>query len=78
MPGITMVMHTFGAKLNFNCHLHILYTLGGYSAKSGQWKQCDFVSAQALKHRFKTILLAELRSAFKRGRMAVPEEVKKI
>jgi len=78
LPGITMVMHTFGSKLNFNCHLHILYTLGGYSAKSGRWKQCDFVSAESLKKRFKTILLAELRSAFKHGRMAVPEEVKKI
>ena len=61
MPGITMVMHTFGSKLNFNCHLHILYTLGGYSAKSGQWRACDFVSAESLKkrqHDYENILLS--------------------
>jgi len=71
-------MHTFGAKLNFNCHLHVLYTLGGYSAKSGKWKSRDFVSAESLKKRFKTILLAKLRSAYVSKQMIVTDDIKKL
>jgi hypothetical protein len=78
LPGVVVVMHTFGAKLNFNCHLHVLYTLGGYSAKSGKWRSRDFVSAQSLKQRFKTILLAELRSAYKNGQMKISDDIRKL
>lgn len=78
LPGVVVVMHTFGAKLNFNCHLHVLYTLGGYSAKSGKWKARDFVSAESLKKRFKTILLAELRSAYTSGQMKITDDIRKL
>jgi hypothetical protein len=78
LPGVTVVMHTFGSKLNFNCHLHVLYTLGGYSAKSGRWKSCEFVSAESLKKRFKTILLAELRSAYVKKQMIITPDIKKL
>jgi hypothetical protein len=74
-PGLVTVLHTFGSKLNFNCHIHIIYTLGGYDGRNGRWKQHDFVPAEALKSRFKTILLARLRRA--RNELFIPPEVKK-
>jgi hypothetical protein len=76
LPGIVAVLHTFGSKLNFNCHIHILYTLGGLDAKTLSWKEREFIPYQALKARFKTILLHHLRQEFASGKVAVPRYVK--
>ena len=70
------VLHTFGSKLNFNCHIHILYTCGGLDINSLNWKYNDFIPYQALKSRFKTILLHYLRQEFKNGNVVVPKYVK--
>ena len=34
IPGIYIVLHTFGSALKFNPHLHILITAGGLSLGS--------------------------------------------
>ncbi len=34
---ILVVQHTFGASLNFNCHLHILVSAGGLQESQGRW-----------------------------------------
>lgn len=34
---IILVPHTFGAALNFNCHLHILASAGGLQESQGRW-----------------------------------------
>jgi len=36
-PGIIVGLHTFGARINFNPHVHILVTMGGMT-KTGEWK----------------------------------------
>jgi len=61
------VLHTFGSKLNFNCHIHALYSLGGVCLKTGQFKEYSFIPACSLKSRFKTILLSKLRKEFMLG-----------
>jgi hypothetical protein len=76
LPGIVSVLHTFGSRLNFNCHIHILYTCGGLDAKTLKWKHHDFIPYQALKARFKTILLHHLRQEFKNNNVIVPQYVK--
>lgn len=36
-PGIIAGLHTFGSRLNFNPHVHMLVTMGGM-AEDGSWK----------------------------------------
>jgi hypothetical protein len=75
-PGIVTVMHTFGSDLKFNCHIHALYTMGGLDARTGNWRNREYLCAQAIKSRFKTILLACLRQT--RNELVIPNEVKRI
>ena len=64
LPGVVTVLHTFGSKLNFNCHIHTLYSLGGVDLKNGNFKNYEFIPAESVKARFKTILLHKLRQDF--------------
>jgi hypothetical protein len=34
---IMVIPHTFGGRLNFNCHLHILVSAGGLKESEGRW-----------------------------------------
>jgi len=76
LPGVVAVLHTFGSKLNFNCHIHILYTLGGLDAKTLKWKSNEFIPYKTLKSRFKTILLHHLRQEFASKNVAVPQYIR--
>nr|WP_165972113.1 transposase [Paenibacillus piri] len=40
VPGIIAGLHTFGSRLNFNPHVHMLVTMGGMK-KNGEWKTYD-------------------------------------
>ena len=75
MPGVVTVLHTFGSQLNFNCHIHALYTLGGIDGDS-KWKSCEFIPVLMLKARFKARLLHYLRAEFAAKNVVVPEYVK--
>jgi len=76
LPGVVCVLHTFGSQLNFNCHIHALYTLGGLESTSHKWKPCEFIPVPMLKSRFKARLLHYLRIEFKNKNVLVPEYVK--
>jgi hypothetical protein len=78
LPGVVTVLHTFGSKLNFNCHIHVLYSLGGVGLKNGHFKEYDFIPASSLKSRFKTILLHKLRQEFISGTLYVSPNLKTI
>lgn len=78
LPGILTVLHTFGAKLNFNCHIHVLYSLGGVGLKNGNFKEYSFIPALSLKSRFKTILLHKLRKEFVLGNLHISPTLKTI
>lgn len=72
LPGVVTVLHTFGSKLNFNCHIHVLYSLGGLNTKTLRCKFEKFIPAISLKKRFKACVLAELRSANKNKKLIIP------
>ncbi len=78
LPGIVTILHTFGSQLNFNCHIHALYSLGGVGLKSGDFKEYSFIPASSLKARFKTILLHKLRQEFVSGRLCISQSQKMI
>jgi hypothetical protein len=70
-------MHTFGAKLAFDPHIHMLVTEGGLKNGFG-WSSCSYFPHQALKSRFRTLLIKKLRNAAKEKILSVPLELKNI
>lgn len=71
MPGIIAGLHTFGARAQFNPHVHMMVTMGGMTAK-GEWKQYDFLPFEMLRKQWQTVVLKLLREKLSR------EEIKRI
>lgn len=78
LPGIVTVLHTFGSKLNFNCHIHALCSLGGINLKTAKFKEYGFIPAISLKSRFKTILLSKLRKEYVSSKLYISHALKTI
>ncbi len=63
--GIISFFHSFGAKLQFHPHFHILVTSGGID-KDGNWKQFgEEIPGQILMKIFKAKFTAEMKKQFK-------------
>lgn len=61
--GYITFFHTFGRKSNFNPHLHLLITCGGFK-ESLQWKSVDFFPYLPFKNSWKYIVTTALKEAF--------------
>ena len=61
--GYITFFHTFGRKSNFNPHLHILITCGGFKG-SLQWKPVDFLPCSLFQNSWKYIVTTTLKDAF--------------
>ena len=59
-PGIIAGLHTFGAKMNFNPHVHMLVTMGGMK-KNGEWKTYDYIPFEMLRKQWQTVVLKLIR-----------------
>ncbi|NTZ16199.1 transposase [Paenibacillus sp. JMULE4] len=59
-PGIIAGLHTFGSKLNFNPHVHMLVTMGGMTA-NGEWKTYDYIPFKKLRKQWQTVVLKLIR-----------------
>jgi hypothetical protein len=59
-PGIIAGLHTFGSRLNFNPHVHMLVTMGGMK-KNGEWKTYDFIPFEMLRKQWQTVALKLIR-----------------
>lgn len=59
-PGIIAGLHTFGTRLNFNPHVHMLVTMGGMK-ESGEWKVYDFIPFTMLRKQWQTVVLKLIR-----------------
>lgn len=63
IPAITSVMHTYGKKLNYNTHIHMIVSAAGLSGngKVGyQWQEINYLPENMLKKRWRAILLTKL------------------
>ncbi len=60
----TMVVHTFGRKLNWNPHLHIILSCGGLNKTLG-WKEQDYIPYKMLSKRWMVLLLNSLKAKIK-------------
>ncbi len=47
-PGIITGLHTFGSRMNFKPHAHMMVTMGGVT-KKGEGKGCDFIPFSMLR-----------------------------
>ncbi len=70
-PGIIAGLHTFGARMNFNPHVHMLVTMGGMN-KNGEWKVYDYIPYPMLRKQWQTVVLKIIRSYL------TPEEKKAV
>lgn len=59
-PGIIAGLHTFGSRVNFNPHVHMLVTMGGVT-KKGKWKDYDFLPFKLLRKQWQTVVLKFIR-----------------
>jgi hypothetical protein len=71
-PGVIAGLHTFGSRLNFNPHIHMLVTMGGM-AKNGEWKPAkDYIPFEMLRKQWQTVVLKLIRKRLS------PEEKRKV
>lgn len=61
-PGIIVGLHTFGSRLNYNPHLHMLVTMGGME-ESGEWKTYDFIPFEMLRKQWQAVVLKLIRKS---------------
>lgn len=66
VPGIIAGLHTFGAKAQFNPHVHMMVTMGGMTA-AGEWKQYDYLPFTMLRKQWQTVVLKLLRKKLSAG-----------
>lgn len=59
-PGIIAGLHTFGSRINFNPHVHMLVTMGGMKT-DGEWKRYDYIPFEMLRKQWQTIVLKLIR-----------------
>ena len=58
--GIVATLHTFGSKLEFNPHVHMVVTMGGVT-KKGTWETYDFLPYDRLRKYWQNAVLKLIR-----------------
>ncbi|TCP16620.1 transposase-like zinc-binding protein [Scopulibacillus darangshiensis] len=70
-PGVIAGLHTFGSRVNFNPHVHMLVTMGGMK-KNGEWKKYDYIPFDMLRKQWQTVVLKLIR------RHLSPQQIKQV
>ncbi len=60
---IMVIPHTFGGRLNFNSHLHILVSAGGLNESEGRWIAPLYFDKDRLMHMWRFAVITFLREA---------------
>ena len=58
--GVITALHTFGSKLEFNPHIHMLVTMGGVT-NQGTWENYDYIPFVKLRKQWQTVVLKLIR-----------------
>ncbi|MED0676028.1 transposase [Aneurinibacillus thermoaerophilus] len=59
-PGIIAGLHTFGSRLNFNPHVHMLVTMRGMK-ENGEWKVYNYIPFSMLRKQWQVVVLKLIR-----------------
>ena len=65
-PGIILALHTFGSKLEFNPHVHMIVTMGGLT-EGGEWKDYDYIPYKMLRVNWQNAVLKLIQRAYTRN-----------
>jgi len=67
IPGVIMVLHTFGSDLKYHIHVHLLVTFGGMT-NQGEWKwpkrKDRIVRYRQIRNAFRTIFINQLKEHY--------------
>ena len=67
IPGLVLILHTFGSDLKFNPHIHVLLTEGGLNFPDKcEWIHNEYIPWNMLKARWKYHLVTYLKPKLKR------------
>lgn len=72
-PGIICILHTFGADLKWNPHIHVIITAGGLNTDKNKWIKNSYFPHGVIKPKYKYIFLKRLKTAFNNNEIAVPK-----
>ena len=75
IPGIIAVLHTFGADLKYNPHIHILVTAGGLYLDKIRWitdRRKYLLPEYGLKKRWKYRIISTIRQMLKEQKLNIP------
>lgn len=75
IPGITMILHTFGRDLKFNPHIHMLLTCGGLSLDYRKWINNFFIPHKAIKPMRRYEVISFIRTCAKKQEIILPKTV---
>ncbi len=89
-PGIIAVLQTFGSKMNFHPHVHLIVEAAAlnedkteiihtpserFLKADGSYKRKFFIPEAVLYHMFRGKFLSALENAYKKGKLRVPQEL---
>ena len=78
---IMVIPHTFGGRLNFNSHLHILVSTGGLQEAEGRWVHGLDFDKKKLMHMWRFAVITFLRESLKAGVLTSdlsPDELRQV
>lgn len=75
IPGIIMILHTFGRDLKFNPHIHMLLTCGGLSLDYSTWINNFFIPHQVLKPIWRYNVISFIRNSAKKYQLILPHTI---
>ena len=73
--GVITILHTWTQLLMFHPHVHCVVPAGGFSLDGERWvntSQSYLLSWKALSRRFRTLVVEELRQAWRLGEISLP------
>ncbi|PHR16529.1 MAG: IS91 family transposase [Fluviicola sp.] len=71
--GATVVLHTWGQKLDQHVHLHVLVPAGAWSKEKKQWhpaRSTYLFPVKALSRKFRGVMVSSLRESYQRGELS--------
>ncbi len=75
-PGMVLILHTWGQKMNAHAHVHIIMTAGGVSSDKTKWINIDSshpaMQNDSLADQFRTRFLRRLKSLVRSNQLIWP------
>lgn len=78
IPGQTIVLHTFGADLKWNPHVHVIITAGGISIHNDRWIENTYFPQDVIRPMYQYAFLKQFKKLFKDGKLKIPKTYKTI